>query len=134
VVVVGDFPFTERLGQKVGRLHLFELRERPDRTPRAEWEETLQRCQVVAITSTALLTRQMSYFLTQARQAFKILLGPSTPLSPALFDCGADALAASLVAETGPVMDGVREGLPYHNLKRLGIDFVLWQRPQADKG
>lgn len=133
VGLVGEFPFVERLRTRVGSLALFELRDVPGAVARADWDAVLAGLDVLALTGTALLTRQMAYFLRQAARAVRVVLGPSTPLARALFDCGADYLCASVVTDPGKVAEGIRAGLPFHALKRAGgIRFVQCTRPDVD--
>ena len=124
VVVVGDFPFTQRLRESASRLDLLELREVPGRTEREKWDRVLAGCQVAAITSTALLTRAMAYFLDRSRQARQILVGPSTPLSPVFFQEGVEALAGSVVLDPEAVLAGIEADHNFRGLKKLGIRFV----------
>ena len=127
VGIVGDFPFTGALRETAGELHLFELRDVPGSVPRDRWEKVLIGLDVLAVTGTALLTRQMGYFLAQAYNAVSVVLGPSTPMSQSLFRFGADYLCGSVVVDPGPVLEGIRKGLPFRAIKkRGGIRFVRW--------
>jgi uncharacterized protein (DUF4213/DUF364 family) len=129
VGLVGEFPFVSSLRQRVGQMHLFELRDVPDAVSPQLWDETLAGLDVLAVTGTALLTRRMAYFLTQARQATVLVLGPSTPLSCSLFEFGADYLCGSVVTDQERVLDGIRAGLPFHQVKKNGgIRFTRWTR------
>jgi len=124
VVVVGHFPFTQRLGEIASRLDLLELKDVPGQTARGEWARVLSGCDVAAVTSTALLTRRMSYFLGLSKQAKRILVGPSTPLSPVLYKEGVDVLAGSLVLDPESVLAGIEADGTFRELKNLGIRFV----------
>lgn len=125
VGLVGQFPFVDALRDKVGALHLFELRDVPGAVPRDQWEAVLSGLDVLAVTGTALLTRQMGYYLTHAGQAVSVVLGPTTPLSQALFRFGADYLCGSVVTDPGRVLEGIRVGLPFRVIKKNGgIKFV----------
>ncbi len=129
VGLVGEFPFVSSLRERVGELHLFELRDVPGAVPRHAWDETLAGLDVLAVTGTALLTGRMAYFLPHARQAAVLVLGPSTPLSFSLFEFGADYLCGSVVTDPEPVLDGIRAGLPFHQVKKNGgIRFTRWTR------
>ena len=92
-VLVGEFPFTDRLRRQVKTLHLFELRDVPGRAVPEHWDAILGRCRVFGLTGTTLLTRAMADYLQKAPQAYTIIIGPTTPLSPVLFTYGADVLA-----------------------------------------
>lgn len=126
VAVVGDFPFIDRLSQTVGRLHLLELKDRPGGLPQAEWARVLAGCKVVVITSTALLTQYLAWFLQAAPQARKILVGPSTPWSGVLFSHRADVLAGSLITNPAGVLTAVGRDLSYREIKRAGAAPALW--------
>jgi uncharacterized protein (DUF4213/DUF364 family) len=132
VGLVGEFPFTDSLREKVGTLHLFELRDIPGALPRDQWEKTLPDLDVLAVTGTALLTRQMGYFLSRANRAVSVVLGPTTPLSPALFKFGADYLCGSVVTDPRLVAEGIRSGLPFRAIKkRGGVRFVTWKKSEG---
>ena len=45
------------------------------------------------------------------------MLGPSTPLSPVLFDYGLDAIGGALVEVVNTVLDQVELGAAFRNLK-----------------
>lgn len=127
-VLIGDFPFTTWLRERVGKLRLLELQPGPDRTPPEEWDAALAGCKVLGLTGTTLLTRMMAQYLRKAPQAYTVIIGPTTPLSPALFEAGADVLAGCQVVDVDAVFAGVRKGLPFKAIKQLGVDFVAWTR------
>lgn len=129
VVVLGDFPFTAALGEAAAELHLLELRPGAHTPPTDEWEAVLGRCQVAALTATALLTRALAWALEAAPQAVKIVVGPSTPWSPVLFAHGADLLAGSRVENPEAVMEAVAADLGFRAIKKRGVASLAWARP-----
>jgi hypothetical protein len=134
VVVVGDFPFTAELADQAGSLHLLELRPRPGAAPRREWAHALARCDLLVATSTAFLTGGLAALLAAAPSARRVLLGPSTPLSPALLGRGALVLAGSRVLRPGPVLAAVAAGGTFHDLKRAGLEQVCLCAPGMETG
>ncbi len=126
VGIVGHFPFTEEVREFASETMLFELTDAPGALHRNQWEDALGRCEIMALTGTALLTRYMAYYLEHTRHALTIIVGPSTPLSPVLFDNGADVLCTSKVVDPVRVAEGVGQGLPFRQLKKLGIEYVTW--------
>jgi len=134
--LVGEFPFVESLKNRVGTFYLFELRDVPGAVPKDQWESMLARLDVFAVTGTALLTRKMAWFLTRASRAKIIILGPTTPFSPALFSHGVDYLCGSVVTDMEKVGQGIRAGLPFKMIKKNGgIIFTQWEkkkRPSKD--
>lgn len=126
--LVGEFPFAESLRKRVGTFHLFELQDVPGAVPRDQWESVLARLDVFALTGTALLTRKMAWFLSRAPRATIIVLGPTTPFSPALFSHGADYLCGSVVTDMEKVGQGICAGLPFKRVKKNGgIVFTQWE-------
>jgi len=129
VGVVGQFPFVDRLRAQTAALHLFELKDVPGAVARSEWKSMLAGVEVLALTGTALLTRQMAWFLAQAKQAEIVVLGPTTPLSLALFRFGADHLCGSVVTHPQGVAEGVRSGQSFRAIKKTGgVRFVHLSR------
>ena len=132
VVLVGEFPFGPDLEEAAEECHMLELKPGAPSVSRSEWTQVLADCDLLAISGTALLTGMMAFFLSHAPRARKVVLGPTTPLAPALFQAGALALAGNLVIDPDMVLDGVRQNLPYKQLKRQGLKPVLWFAPGAD--
>jgi uncharacterized protein (DUF4213/DUF364 family) len=130
-VLVGEFPFTDWLRQQVKTLYLFELQKVAGRTPPDQWDEILGRCKVLGLTGTTLITRAMATYLKKAPQAHTIIIGPTTPLSPVLFSHGADVLAGCQVVKPDAVFAGIREGMSFRELKKLGIQFIAWSKDSA---
>ena len=129
VGLVGDFPFTQSLAQRVGYLHLFELNPVPGALPRDQWEATLPQLDVLALTATTLLSRHMAWYLTRATRAKIIILGPTTPMSPALFGWGADYLCGSVVTDVERVTASLESGSCFRSIKQNGgIRFVQWEK------
>ncbi len=129
VGLVGDFPFVQSLGLRVGTLHLFELMDIKGAVPKDQWEKTLAQLDVLALTATTLLTRQAAWYLDKANQADIVILGPTTPASPVLFQYGADYLCGSVVTDADRVAQGIKAGLPFSRVKKNGgIIFTRWQK------
>ena len=127
-VLVGDFPFTGWLRNQVKALHLFELKRVAEGTPPEQWDGILGRCKVLGLTGTTLITRAMATYLEKSTQAYTIVIGPTTPMSPVLFSYGVDVLAGSQVVAPDPVFAGIRKGMSFRELKKLGIRFISWSK------
>jgi uncharacterized protein (DUF4213/DUF364 family) len=130
-VLVGEFPFTDWLRRQVKTLYLFELQKVAGRTPPDQWDEILGRCKVLGLTGTTLITRAMATYLQKAPHAYTIVIGPTTPLSPVLFSHGADVLAGCQLVKPDAVFAGIREGMSFRELKKLGIQFIAWSKDSA---
>ena len=57
-----------------------------------------------------------------------MMLGPTTPLSPVLFDYGVDLLCGSVVEQIEHVLQAVDEGKPFRQIHSLGVRLVTIAR------
>lgn len=127
VAVVGHFPFVERMGDRFADLSVLELAPRDGDLPAHRAADVLPAADVVAMTGTALLNGTMASLLALCRpEAFVMVLGPSTPFAPALFDLGVDAVAGAVVDDPEAVREGIRKGLPFKALR--GSRALIWRR------
>lgn len=118
--LVGEFPFARKLAQRVGTLHLFELKPVPTGLPRDLWEIILPKLDILAITATTLLTRQMAWYLSRAPQATIVILGPTTPNSRILFEYGVNYLCGSVVTNMERVAASIEAGFCFTDIKKNG--------------
>jgi uncharacterized protein len=129
VALVGHFPFVTELREQVGELNVLELHPREGDLHASEAPQVIPNADVVAITSMAIINGTIEGLLKLCPpQAFVLVLGPSTPLSPVLFDCGIDLLSGSVVEDIEPVLDGIEAGMHFRQLKHLGVRLVTINR------
>ncbi|MCP4719305.1 MAG: DUF364 domain-containing protein [Desulfobacteraceae bacterium] len=127
--LVGEFPFVKQLAPRVGTLHLFELKSVSHALPRDQWEIVLPKLDVLALTGTALLTRQMAWYLSRASQAKIVILGPTTPTSRVLFEHGANYLCGSVVTDMEKVAASIKADFCFRDIKKNGgILFTQWEK------
>ncbi len=129
VVLIGSFPFVERLRERVGELIVLDQQPQPGEQPAAAAPDVLPGADVVAITGMTLQNHTLAGLLSLCRpDAYRIMLGPSTPLSPVLFAYGFDALSGAIVTDIGAVLRGVSQGAAFRQLHRLGVRLVNMRR------
>ncbi len=134
VALVGHFPFVDRMEHDFARVTILEKRPRPGDVTAAEAHRVLPQAEVVAITATTLLNGALAELLPLCRQAFVMLLGPTTPFAPSLFRTepgapGVDALAGAVVTDAEQALVSVQEGVPFFKLR--GVESRVWLRPGA---
>ncbi|MDY0374282.1 MAG: DUF364 domain-containing protein, partial [Desulfobacterium sp.] len=56
----------------------------------------------------------------------KLIIGPSTPVTPALFELGFDYVAGVVVRDRELVKQGIKEGVSFKQLK--GVSHVILRR------
>jgi uncharacterized protein (DUF4213/DUF364 family) len=113
VAMIGHFPFADRLGDDCDDLWIFErgVNRSEDDLGEEAMDDRLPRADVVAVTATTLLNRTLPDGLAKVRSdAFVMLLGPSTPLTPALFDFGFDVLCGTVVDDPEAAVRAVEQG------------------------
>ena len=129
VALVGHFPFVPELRKQVGELHVLELRPQDGDLHASEAPHIIPQADVVAITSMAFVNGTMDGLLKLCpSEAYVIVLGPSTPLSPLLFMHGIDMLCGSIVDEIDPVLDSVLTGNGFQQIKRHGVRLVTIEK------
>jgi uncharacterized protein (DUF4213/DUF364 family) len=130
VALIGHFPFIERLRAKVGKLTVLELNPQPGDLPISAARDVLPEAKVVAITGMTLLNHTLDELLRLcAPDALVILLGPSVPLDPILFDKGVDILCGSIVTSIDGVLAAVRQGATFRQVHRAGVRLVTVTKP-----
>jgi uncharacterized protein (DUF4213/DUF364 family) len=130
VALIGHFPFVGRLRERVAKLRVLELNPGPGDLPVSMAEEVLPDARVVAITGMTLLNHTLDNLLDLcAPHALVILLGPSVPLSPVLFDGRVDILCGSVVTSIDNVLAAVRQGATFRQVRREGVRLVTVTKP-----
>lgn len=125
VALVGHFPFVPELRERVGELDVLELNPREGDLPAAEACHVIPKCQVVAITSMTFINGTIDELLQLCSpESIVMVIGPSTPLSPVLFDYGIDLLCGSIVENIPLVLEGVDAGESFRQLQHRGIRLV----------
>ena len=119
VAVVGHFPFVDRLRSVAKNLWVLELNPREGDLPAESAPKVIPQSDVIAITATTLINKTFQGLIELCQpQAHVILVGPSTPLSPVLYDYGIDVLSGTIVTDPQTVMTGIGQGICFHQLRQ----------------
>lgn len=133
VAIVGHFPFIERVRAAAAECWVLELRPGPGDLPADQADVVLPQADVVALTGTSLLNHTFDDLLALCRpDAFVLLLGPSVPMTPVLFDLGIRALSGTVVDDPGRVLLSVGQGATFRQIKRGGgLRLLTWLKEGA---
>jgi len=123
VGVIGHFPFLNKNRDLYKELMIFE------KFPQGgDWDETdipeqLPQADVVALTATTLTNHTFHEVIRHmSPESYKIILGPTTPLSPVLFDYGFHAVCGTLIRDYDIVRKQVMLATPTRYLE--GVEYV----------
>ena len=114
--VVGDFgPFLRDIRKQVKDMYVFEKKVQEVQGylyPEESMDTYLPNCDIVIITSTSIINKTFDNIIKKCQNAREIImLGPSTPLAPAVFrKYKVTLLAGIIVCEAEKVLDVVSQG------------------------
>jgi len=121
VAIVGHFPWIMKLRERIKNLWVLEQKVRAGDLPASEADRILPQCEVVGITGTAFINHTLEGLLALCRKAFVVLIGPTSPLSPVLFDHGINAICGSKVIDTDQVIRSISEGATFKEIKGIKL-------------
>ena len=120
LMVVGHFPFVNTIRSSVRNLWVMEKKPGAEYISEEEGYQFLPEADVVAITGSSLINHTFERIVSSCRSdSFKIMLGPSTPLSALLFDYGLDAIGGALVEDVNTVLAEIEQGAAFRKLNRV---------------
>jgi uncharacterized protein (DUF4213/DUF364 family) len=116
-VVVGRFP---GMAERYPGIAVVEREPRTGEYPETALPNLLAKAEFVAITASTIVNGSLPGILALCRHAFVLIIGPSTPLSPALFNLGVNALSGFVGRDIVKLVNAVSEGAAVSALKPYG--------------
>ena len=127
VALVGHFPFVSALREAAARLWVLELRPRPGDVGAEEAQAAVPEADIVAITGSAFINHTVERLLSLCQpESFVVVLGPTTPLSPVLFDYGVDVISGTRVVDPELALRCLSEGATFRQIR--GIRLLTMER------
>jgi len=118
VAIVGHFPFIPRVREIAEKLWVIEKNPVEEDFGESEADNLIPMADVVAITGSAFTNHTIEHLLELCdSMAYVVLLGDSAPLSPVLFDYGADAVSGTKVVDPALALRCVSEGANFRQIK-----------------
>lgn len=127
LAVIGHFPFLSKVKELTHNLWVIEKDPHGDDLPEEAARDYLPQADVVAITATALINHTMEALLSLCQpEALVMILGPSTPLSPVLFERGVTYLSGARVIEEAAARRTILQGASFPQVQ--GVQVVTMGR------
>ncbi len=122
LVIVGHFPFVDQLKPITRNCWVIEKRPYGDDFPEEAASDFIPRADVVAITGTAFINHTMEGLLALCRpESLVLVLGPSTPLSPLLFNHGVSILSGARVTDEEEAVATITQGASLPQVKGVRL-------------
>lgn len=100
VAVIGHFPYIEKLIEPICDFSIIEWEPESGDYPMSSSEYILPDCDYVFITCASIVDKTLPRLLELSKNAQRVtIVGPGTPLAPALFDLGVDELSGFMVKD-----------------------------------
>lgn len=124
-VLIGHFPFAETLAKDLDDFNVLELNPTEGDFPASAAPDLLPDAGLVAITGMTFINHTLPDLLKLCQpEAYVLLLGPSTPLSPVLADYGVDLLAGSSVEDIPAVLAALGQGANFRQVHKAGVRLI----------
>ena len=122
VAIIGHFPFVPNLKARVGHLWVIEKNCREGDLAEEEADNIVPQADVVGITGTSFTNHTLEHLLGLCQpEAFVLMLGDTTPMSPVLFEYGIDALCGVKVVDPRLALNCVSQGANFRQIKGLRL-------------
>lgn len=127
IAMIGHFPRIDELKQIADELWVMEKNPQEGDLPDTASEYLVPKADIVVITSSAIINKSIERLL-ELSNGYTILLGPSTPMSPILFDYGVNLLAGVKVTDEKLMMEKIAQGCGMVRQFEDSIEFMLMER------
>lgn len=122
VAFIGHFPFGDEIRERAANYWVFELNPRENDLPSAVAPDYLPKADILALTATTLINKTFEDLVHQCKPGTEVvMLGPSTPMTPILFDYGVTILSGTIVLNARETMLGISQGASSHMMQERGF-------------
>ncbi len=121
IAIVGHFPWVPELRKVARKFWVVEQRPREGDLPAEAAEDVLPQADVVGITGTSFINHTIEELLALSKHSFTLMIGPTSPLSPILFDYGVDVIAGVKVVEPEKTIRSITEGAIFRQVRGVRL-------------
>jgi len=124
-VLIGHFPFADHLRTELEDFTVLDLNPSGKDLPASAAPEVLPDADLVAITGMTFINHTLPGLLELCKpEAFILVLGPSTPLSPVMAEYGVNLLAGSIVEDIPAVLAAIGQGANFRQVHKAGVRLI----------
>ena len=124
-VLIGHFPFADHLRTELEDFTVLDLNPSGKDLPASAAPEVLPEADLVAITGMTFINHTLPGLLELCKpEAFILVLGPSTPLSPVMAEFGVNLLAGSIVEDIPAVLAAIGQGANFRQVHKAGVRLI----------
>ncbi len=128
IAIVGHFPRTPQLEKIAKKLWVVEQRPREGDLPAEAAEDILPQADVVGLTGTSFTNHTIEKLLNLSKNSFVVMIGPTCPLSPVLFDYGVDIIGGVKVVEPEKAIRCISEGAMFKQMQGVKLlNMARWK-------
>jgi len=121
VCLVGHFSFADQIRNEVGNLSILELNPRSGDLPAALAPEIIPEADLLAITGMTFINHTLEKLLSYCNpKTYVMVLGPSTPLTPLLFEYGIHYISGAVIKDIEATVRTLMEGANFHQIRQAG--------------
>jgi uncharacterized protein (DUF4213/DUF364 family) len=128
IAIVGRFPWTPKLRRIARTLWVIEQSPREGELPAEAAEDVLPQADVVGLTGTSFINHTVDRLLALSKNSFVVMVGPTTPLLPVLFDYGVDILAGTKVIEPDKTIHFISQGAIFSQVEGVKLVTMAKER------
>ena len=118
VAIIGHFPFIPFLKERAKEVWVIEKNPQQGDLTEDQAQNVIPQADVVGVTGTAITNHTFEGLLELfSPQAYVVMLGDTTPLSPVLFDYGVHAVSGTKVVNIEQALRCVSQGANFRQIK-----------------
>jgi len=121
IAIVGRFPWIPKLRALARTLWVIEQSPQEGELPAEAAAGVLPQADVVGLTGTSFINHTIDRLLALSKNSFVVMVGPTTPLLPVLFDYGVDILAGVKVVEPDKTIRSINQGAIFSQVEGVRL-------------